>query len=89
MSSSQIEITKNPDQGQGKDQSEPLARHKIKLKADEWQTLRVTFAGNEVTAQIGGFTAKATHAVIAEAKEQLNLIVFDGESGFRNLKVVK
>ena len=89
VSSSQIEITKNPDQGQAKDQSEPLARQKIKLKADEWQTLRVTFAGNEVTAQIGGFSAKATHAVIAEVKEQLNLIVFDGESGFRNLKVVK
>jgi hypothetical protein len=89
VSSSQIEITKNPDQSQDKSQSEPLARQKIKIRADEWQTLRVTFAGNEVTAQIGGFSAKASHPVIAEAKEQLNLIVFDGEAGFRNLRVVK
>jgi len=27
--------------------------------------------------------------VIAEAKEQLNLIVFDGEAGFKNLRVVQ
>ncbi|HRH94977.1 MAG TPA: arylsulfatase [Prosthecobacter sp.] len=89
VSSTQIEITKNPDQGQGKDQTEPLARQKIKLKADEWQTLRVTFAGDQITAQIAGVTAKATHPVIAEGKEQLNLIVFDGEAGFKNLRVVK
>jgi arylsulfatase A len=89
VSSTHIEITKNPDPGQDKDQTETLARQKIQLKADKWQTLRVTFTGNQVTAQIAGVTAKASHPVFAEAKQQLNLIVFDGEAGFKNLRIVK
>lgn len=89
VSSTQIEITKNPDPGQDKDKTEPLAREKIKLPAEEWQTLRVTLAGSQITAQIAGATVKASHPVIAEPKQQLNLIVFDGEAGFRNLRIVK
>lgn len=89
VSSTLIEITKNPDQGQDKTQTEPLARQKLKLNAEDWQTLRITFKGDQVTAQIAGVTAAGKHSVIAEAKEQLNLIVFDGEAGFRNLQVVK
>lgn len=84
-----LEITKNPDQGQDKDQTEPVARQKIKLNAEDWQTLRITFKGDQVTAQIAGVTATGKHAVIAEAKTQLNLIVFDGEAGFKNLRVVQ
>ena len=89
VSSTVLEITKNPDQGQDKSQIEPLARQKLKLNAEDWQTLRITFKGDQVTAQIAGVTAAGKHPVIAEAKEQLNLIVFDGEAGFRNLQVVK
>ncbi|MBB5032621.1 sulfatase family protein [Prosthecobacter vanneervenii] len=89
VSSTQIEITKNPDPGQDKTQTEPLARQKLKLNAEEWQTVRVSFKGDEVTAQVAGVTAKGRHAVIAEAKEQQNLIVFDGEAGFKNLRVVQ
>jgi len=87
VTSTQIEITKNPDPGQDKSQTEPLARQKLKLKAEDWQTLRVSFKGDQVTAQIAGVTATGKHPVIAEAKEQLNLIVFDGEAGFKNLRV--
>lgn len=89
VSNTMIEITKNPDQGQDKAQAEPLARQKIKLNAEDWQTLRITFKGEQVTAQIAGVTVAGKHPVIAEAKEQLNLIVFDGVAGFRNLQVVK
>ncbi len=89
VSSTVLEITKNPDQGQDKSQTEPLARQKIKLNAEDWQTLRITFKGDQVTAQIAGVTATGKHRVIAEAKEQLNMIVFDGVAGFRNLRVVK
>ena len=46
-------------------------------------------AGSQITAQIAGATVKASHPVIAEPKQQLNLIVFDGEAGFRNLRIVK
>lgn len=89
VSSTLLEITKNPDKGQDKDQTEPLARQKIKLQTDAWQTLRVTFTGNQIIAQIAGTTVKATHPVIAGPKDQLNLIVFDGEAGFKDLRVVK
>ena len=89
VSSTVLEITKNPDQGQDKSQIEPLARQKLKLNAEDWQTLRITFKGDQVTAQIAGVTTAGKHPVIAEAKEQLNLIVFDGEAGFRNLQAVK
>lgn len=89
VSTAQIEITKNPDVGEPQDKIEPLAREKLRLDAKAWHTLRITFAGNQITAQISGTTVKATHPVIAEAKEQANLIVFDGEAGFRNLRVVR
>jgi arylsulfatase A len=88
VSSTVLEITKNPDHGQDKNQTEPLARQKIKLNAEDWQTLRISFKGDQITVQIAGVTATGKHAVIAEAKEQLNLIVFDGEAGFKNLSVV-
>lgn len=89
VSNAAVEIAKNPDPGQAQDQTETLAREKVRLDAESWQTLRVSFHGSEVTAQIAGVTVKAKHAVVAEAKEQMNLIVFDGEAGFRKLRVVK
>lgn len=89
VSSARIEITKNPDPGQAQDQAETLAAEKLRLDAGQWHTLRVTFAGDQVTAQIAGVTVKAKHPVFAEAKDQLNLLVFDGEAGFRNLRAVK
>lgn len=89
ISSTQIEIAKNPGPGEGKDKTEPLAREKLQLKADDWQRLRLVFDGDHVFAQIAGKTVRATHPVIGEAKAQLNLIVFDGVAGFKNLRVVK
>ena len=89
VSSTVLEITKNPDPGQDKSQTEPLARQKLKLNVEEWQTLRISFKGDQITAQIASVTATGKHPVIAEAKEQLNLIVFDGEAGFKNLHVVQ
>lgn len=89
VSSTRIEIAKNPDPGQKQGQTETLASEKLRFDARSWQTLRITFAGDEVTAQINGVTVKARHPVIAEAKDQLNLLVFDGEAGFRKLRVIK
>lgn len=89
VSNARIEITKNPDPGQGQDKTEPLAGEKLRFDAEQWQTLRITFAGEQITAQIAGVTVKAKHPIIAETKNQLNLLVFDGEAGFRNLRAVK
>ncbi|HEY2573293.1 MAG TPA: sulfatase-like hydrolase/transferase, partial [Verrucomicrobiaceae bacterium] len=84
-----LEITKNPEPGEGQDKAIELARERIKLKPDAWYPLRISFKGNELTAQIGGVTAKGTHELFGQPKAVFNLLVFDGEIGFRNLKVVK
>jgi len=89
VSPSQIEITKNPSAGEGPDQTVPLARERLQLKRGAWHTLRVTFHGHRAVAQIGGVTAKATHPILGEAKEQMNLLVFEGDAGFRKLAVVR
>jgi hypothetical protein len=89
VSPSQIEIAKNPSAGEGQDQVEPLARQRLKLKRGEWHTLRVAFTGNEAVAQVGGVTVKASHPVLGEPKEQMHLLVFDGDAGFRRLTVVQ
>ena len=84
-----LEITKNPEQGEGQDKTVQLANVRVKLKRDSWQNLRLTFQGDELTAQIAGATAKGKHAVIAQPKGVFNLLAFEGEIGFRDLKVVR
>ncbi len=84
-----IEITKNPGQGEGPDKTLQLANVRGKLKRDAWHTLRITFKGDEITAQISGLTAKAKHEVFAQPKGVFNLLAFEGEMGFRNLHIVQ
>jgi arylsulfatase A-like enzyme len=89
VSPSLIEIAKNPSAGEGQDQTVPLARTRLKLKRGQWHTLRVTFRKTEAVAQIAGVTVTATHPVLGEPKEQMNLLVFEGDAGFRKLTVVR
>jgi arylsulfatase A-like enzyme len=84
-----IDIAKNPGPGEAQDKVEALAHVPVKLKRGQWYTLRVTFQGDTVTAQIGDFTAKGTHEIIRGQKGVMNLLVFEGSMGFRNLSVVK
>jgi hypothetical protein len=84
-----IEIAKNPEQGEGQDKTVQLVSERVKLKRDAWQTLRLIFKGDELTAQIAGASAKGKHAVIALPKGVFNLLAFEGEIGFRDLKVVR
>ena len=51
--------------------------------------VRVTLKGTEAVAQIGGVTVKATHPILGEPKEPMNLLVFEGDAGFRKLTVVR
>jgi arylsulfatase A len=89
VSPSLIDITKNPSLGEGQDQTVPLARERLELKRGRWYTLRVTLQGDEATAQIAGVTAKGRHPILKERKEHLNLLVFEGQAGFRNLTVAR
>jgi arylsulfatase A-like enzyme len=89
VSPGSIEIAKNPEPGEGQDKVVPLARVPLKLKRGAWHTLRLAFQGDTVTAQIGGVTAKGTHEIIRGSKDVMNILVFEGAMGFRNLSVVK
>lgn len=84
-----LEIAKNPEAGEGQDKTLELARERIKLKPGAWYPLRVTFKGHELTAQIAGVTAKGSHEVFGLPKGVFNLLAFEGEIGFRNLRVAK
>ncbi|WP_395719283.1 arylsulfatase [Prosthecobacter sp.] len=85
LSKAFIDIAKNPGKGESSDQTVPLGKSRVKFKSGEWQTLRLTFQGDELTAQFAGTTTKSKHAVFAETKTQLNFIAFDGEVGVRKV----
>lgn len=87
LSRSHLDIAKNP--ADGETETLQLARERVKYKTAEWQTIRITFQGDQLTAQVAGVTAKAKHAVFAEEKAQLNFIAFEGEIGLRKVLVVR
>jgi hypothetical protein len=84
-----IDIAKNAEPGESADKTVQLAREKLKIKPDAWHTLRLTFKGDELTAQVAGSTVKAKHPIIAQPKSAFHLLVFEGELGLRNVEVVK
>jgi len=87
LSRANLEITVNPPVKDA--EAIQLAKQRVKFKSDEWQTLRLTFKGSDLTAQFAGVTAKASHPVLAEEKAQLNFIAFEGEVGVRKLMLAK
>ena len=89
LSRTAVGITKNPSTGEGKEAVEPLARKTLKLEASQWYPVRITFKGNEATAQVNDVNVKGTHAVLGEPKTAVNFLVFGESAGFRNLRVVK
>ena len=84
-----IDIAKNAEPGESADKTVQLAREKLKIKSDAWHTLRLTFKGDELIAQVAGSTVKAKHPIIAQPKGAFHLLVFEGELGLRNVEVVK
>ncbi len=89
MSRTAVGITKNPSPGEGKEAVEPLARKPLKLESNQWYPVRITFKGNEATAQINDVSVKGTHAVLGEKKTAMNFLVFGETAGFRNVKVAR
>jgi arylsulfatase A-like enzyme len=87
LSHANLDIAINPP---AKDQETiQLGKQRVKFKSSDWQTLRLTFKGDELTAEFAGVTLKAKHAVLAEEKAQLNFIAFEGEVGLREVKLAK
>jgi arylsulfatase A-like enzyme len=87
VSRSAVGITKNPSTGEGAEAVEPIARKTLKLEANQWYPVRITFKGNEATAQVNDVIIKGSHAVLGEPKTGMNFLVFGEAAGFRNVKV--
>ena len=87
LSRSNLDIAINPASKDA--ETIQLAKERVKFKSSEWQTLRLTFRGDELTAEIAGVTVKAKHAVLADPKAQLNFIAFEGEVGVRKVMLAK
>ncbi len=89
ISPTHLGITKNPAKGEAADKVEPLARQPLKLAQDQWYPVRVTFRGQQATAQVGDVIVNATHAVLGETKAAANLLVFGDKAAFRNVVVTR
>jgi DNA-binding beta-propeller fold protein YncE len=66
-----------------------LAKKRIRFEPDQWQTIRISFAKDALTVQMGEESLTAEHPAFAETKSQINFIPFDGEVGLRKLLVVE
>jgi arylsulfatase A-like enzyme len=87
LSHANLDIAVNPE---AKDaETIQLGKQRVRFKSSDWQTLRLTFKGDELTAEFAGVTLKAKHTVLAEAKAQLNFIAFEGEVGLRKVLLAK
>ncbi|SKB05476.1 Arylsulfatase A [Prosthecobacter debontii] len=89
ISPTHVGLTKNPEPGQDKTQTEPLARKAIELQPDLWYPVRITFKGDTVTVQVNDTVISGTHALLGEEKKALNFLVFGDGLGFKNVKLVK
>ena len=82
-------ITRNPSPGDAADKMEPLARKPLRLDADQWYPVRITFRGQHASAQVGEVIVNGTHAILAEPKGAMNLLVFGAKAAFRNVVVAR
>lgn len=87
LSHANLDIAINPEVKDG--ETIQLGKQRVKFKSSDWQTLRLTFKGDELTTEFAGVTVEAKHAVLAEAKAQLNFIAFEGEVGLRKVLLAK
>ena len=89
VSAGRLEVSKNPEPGQGQEVAQRLIDERVRLRPGVWHTLRMRFQGDEISVQVAGIEAKAKHPIFAEPKKELNFLTFDGVVGFRHLVVVR
>jgi arylsulfatase A-like enzyme len=82
-------LTKNPSKGEAATATEDIAKKNLKLAADEWYLVRLTFTGDEVTVQVNDQTFKGKHPSLAKDKTSVDFLVFGDGAGFRNVRVAK
>jgi arylsulfatase A len=89
ISPSYIGLTKNPDPGQAKDQTVPLARKSLELQTGIWYPVRITFHGSDVSVQVNDTRITGTHTLLKESKRALNFLVFGDRAGFKNVRLIQ
>ncbi len=82
-------LTKNPSRGEPATATEDIAKKNLKLAANEWYPIRLTFKGDEVTVQVNDQTFKGKHPSLGKDKRSLDFLVFGDGAGFRNVRVSK
>jgi arylsulfatase A-like enzyme len=82
-------LTKNPSKGEAATATEDIAKKNLKLAADEWYPVRLSFTGDEVTVQVNDQTFKGKHPSLAKDKTSVDFLVFGDGAGFRNVRVAK
>ncbi len=89
LSRSYVGITKNPNAGEDKTKTEPLARKPLDLKANLWYPVRITFTGSGATVQVNDTIISAHHPTLGEPKTALNFLVFGDSAGFKAVKITR
>jgi hypothetical protein len=82
-------LTKNPSKGEAATATEDIAKKNLKLAADEWYPVRLTFQGDEVTVHVNDQTFKGRHPSLGKAKTSLDFLVFGDGAAFRNFRVAR
>lgn len=82
-------LTKNPSKGEVANATEDIAKKNLKLGANEWYPVRLSFKGDEVTVQVNEQTFKGRHASLGKDKTSVDFLVFGDGAGFRNVRVSK
>jgi arylsulfatase A len=89
ISRSHVGITKNPGLGEDKSKTEPLARKTLDLQPGLWYPVRLSFHGEEITAQINEVRLSARHPILGRPKVALNFLVFGDKAGFKAVKITR
>ena len=82
-------LTKNPSKGEAVEAAVDVAKANLRLAADEWYPVRLTFKGEEVGVQVNDRAFTGRHAAFGKPKTALDLLVFGDGAGFRNFKAVR
>jgi hypothetical protein len=82
-------LTKNPSKGEPASATEDIAKRNIKLEADEWYPVRLSFTGDEVTIQVNDQTFKGRHPSLGHTKTSIDFLVFGDGAAFRNVHVTR
>jgi arylsulfatase A len=82
-------LTKNPSKGEPASATEDIAKKNIKLEADEWYPVRLSFNGDEVTIHVNDQTFKGRHPSLGQTKTSIDFLVFGDGAAFRNVHVTR